>query len=600
MTDDMLGRRTHRLHELRHADCGTTVTLMGWVNRARNLGKLIFIDLRDRWGVTQLSFDVDQLTDSFNAATKVREEWVIAACGEVVARPQNMVNRKLATGEIEVQVRHWRVLSQAEVLPFPIAEGANIEAADSTRLTFRYLDLRRNTVKNNILQRVKLVRALRNALEAHDFLDIETPQLYKSTPEGAREFIVPSRIQPHHFYALPQSPQLFKQLLMVAGFDRYYQIVKCFRDEDLRADRQPEFTQVDCELSFVDQEQVLTTIEQVMQQALQELNPDYKPTPFARLTHAEAMENYGSDKPDLRYDLRLQRVDEVFTACGFQVLEDALQRADGAIYAIKAAACADKFSRRDFENLQQAVQRAGGAGLLWIKVQQSTDDAAAWQSPLKKYLDTARVRALTAALTLRVGDVVFIAAGARASTRLALGTLRGQLAAKLQLCAAGQQCWVWVTDFPLFERDREGKLNAAHHPFTRPHQEDVQHFGNAPEKIRACAHDLVLNGVEVAGGSLRIHEPELQQQVFEALQLSAAEIDSKFGFLLRALRYGTPPHGGIAIGLDRLAMLLNNSSSIRDVIAFPKTHQGTCLMTNSPSALSAAVLQEYHIKTAGT
>ena len=594
-----LTARTHRLHELRHTDCGKQVTLMGWVNRARNLGKLIFIDLRDRWGVTQLSFDADLLTDdSFNAASKVREEWVLAACGEVVERPQNMINHKLPTGAIEVQVRHWRVISKAEVLPFPIAEGTDIEAADSTRLTFRYLDLRRNKVKNNILQRVKLVRAIRKALEAHDFLDIETPLLYKSTPEGAREFVVPSRIQPHNFYALPQSPQLFKQLLMVAGFDRYYQIAKCFRDEDLRADRQPEFTQVDCELSFVDQEQVLEIIERVMQKVLQEINPDYQTIPFARLTYAEAMENYGSDKPDLRYDLQLQRIDgKVFAGCGFKVLEDVLQRDDGAIYAIKVADGADKFSRRDFENLQQTVQQAGGAGLLWIKVQQAVDDATAWQSPLKKYLDAERAQALSAALELQLGDVVFIGAGERNSTRVALGVLRVHLAAKLQLCVAGQQCWVWITDFPLFERDRDGKLNAAHHPFTRPQQEDVQYFGNAPEKIRACAHDLVLNGVEVAGGSLRIHEPELQQQVFEALQLSATEIENKFGFLLRALRYGTPPHGGIAIGLDRLAMLLNNNSSIRDVIAFPKTHQGTCLMTNSPSALPAEVLHEYHIKT---
>ena len=591
-------QRTHRLHELRHSHCGELVTLMGWVNRVRALGQLVFIDLRDRWGMTQLSFTAERLTASLEEVLVVRDEWVLAVQGEVTARPQEMVNDKLPTGAIEVQVTQWQVLSKADVLPFPIAEGANIKASDSTRLTYRYLDLRRNTVKDSILQRVKLVRAIRNALEADDFLDIETPQLYKSTPEGAREFIVPSRIQPQHFYALPQSPQLFKQLLMVAGFDRYYQIVKCFRDEDLRADRQPEFTQVDCELSFVEQEQVLTIIERVMQRTLQALNPDYEPQPFARLTYAEAMDNYGSDKPDMRYELKLQRVDaQVFAGCGFQVLEDVLQADDGAIYAIKATGCGDKFSRRDFEQLQELVRKAGGAGLLWIKVQQTLDDASAWQSPLKKYLDAERVQRLTKTLSLQLGDVVFIAAGECARTQLALGALRVHLADKLQLCDDQQQCWLWVTDFPLFDRDREGKLSAAHHPFTRPHADDVQYFGSAPDKIRACAHDLVLNGVEVGGGSVRIHEPELQQQVFETLQLSAAEIDNKFGFLLRALRYGTPPHGGIALGLDRLAMLLSGNSSIRDVIAFPKTHQGTCLMTAAPTTLPAKILYDYHIKT---
>lgn len=590
--------RTHRLHELRPSHCGEQVILMGWVNRVRDLGQLVFIDLRDRWGITQLSFTAETLTTPLEEVLAVRDEWVLAVQGEVAARPQEMVNKKMPTGAVEVQVRQWQVLSKADVLPFPIAEGANIKASDSTRLTYRYLDLRRNAVKDSILQRIKLVRAIRKALEADDFLDIETPLLYKSTPEGAREFIVPSRIQPQHFYALPQSPQLFKQLLMVSGFDRYYQIVKCFRDEDLRADRQPEFTQVDCELSFVDQEQVLTVIERVMQRALQEFDPDYTPQPFVRMTYAEAMEGYGSDKPDLRYGLKLQRVDaQIFAGCGFQVLEDVLQADDGAIYAIKAEQCGDKFSRRDFEQLQELVRKAGGAGLLWIKVQQTLDDASAWQSPLKKYLNTERVQQLTKTLSLQLGDVVFLAAGERRSTCQALGGLRVQLADKLKLVDTDQQCWLWVTDFPLFERDREGKLSAAHHPFTRPQTEDVQYFGRAPEQIRACAHDLVLNGVEVGGGSMRIHEPELQQQVFEALQLSAAEIDSKFGFLLRALRYGTPPHGGIALGLDRLAMLLSGNSSIRDVIAFPKTHQGTCLMTSSPTELSEEVLGDYHIKS---
>ncbi len=591
-------QRTHRLHELRHSHCGEQVTLMGWVNRVRDFGQLVFIDLRDRWGMTQLSFTAEKLRTPLAEVLAVRDEWVLAVQGTVVPRPQKMINQQMPTGKIEVQVVQWQVLSKADVLPFPIAEGANIKPNDSTRLTYRYLDLRRRTVKDSILQRVKLVRAIRNALEADDFLDIETPLLYKSTPEGAREFIVPSRIQPQHFYALPQSPQVFKQLLMVAGFDRYYQIVKCFRDEDLRADRQPEFTQLDCELSFVDQEQVLTIIERVMQRVLQDLNPNYAPQPFARLTHAAALENYGSDKPDLRYQLKLQQLDrQIFAGCGLQVLEDALQTAGGTIYAIKTTGCGDKFSRRDFEQTQEVVRKAGGAGLWWVKVQQTLDDASAWQSPLKKYLDVERAQQLTQTLALQLGDVVFIAAGERVRTQLALGALRVHLADKLQLCDDQQQCWLWVTDFPLFERDQAGKLGAVHHPFTRPHADDVQYFGSAPEKIRACAYDLVLNGVEVGGGSVRIHEPELQQRVFETLQLSAQEVTDKFGFLLQALRYGTPPHGGIALGLDRLAMLLSGDDSIRDVIAFPKTYHGTCLLTASPTTLPAAQLRDYHLRT---
>ena len=382
----LVGQRTHRLHELRQEHCGEQVTLMGWVNRVRALGKLVFIDLRDRWGLTQVSFTAEALATPLEEVLAVRDEWVLAVQGKVIERPSNMIKRDLPTGAIEVQVVQWQVLSKAEALPFPITADAGIEASDNTRLTYRYLDLRRSKVRDSILQRVKLVRALRQALEAEEFLDIETPQLYKSTPEGAREFIVPSRVQPQHFYALPQSPQLFKQLLMVAGFDRYYQVVKCFRDEDLRADRQPEFTQIDCELSFVDQPQVLAIIERVMQRTLQTYDPDYEPAPFARLTYAEAMESYGSDKPDLRYDLKLQRVDaQIFAGCGFRVLEDVIATADSAIYALKVEGAADKFARRDFEELQTVVQKAGGAGLLWLKVQQALDEPSAWQSPLKKY-----------------------------------------------------------------------------------------------------------------------------------------------------------------------------------------------------------------------
>lgn len=581
-------RRSHRLHDLRREHVDTEATLMGWVSRVRNLGKLVFIDLRDRWGVTQVVFDPDILGADFAPVADIRDEWVLTVQGRVAPRPANMINREMVTGEIELMVSCWQVINKADPLPFPIDAKSKIEASDTTRLTYRYLDLRRTKVKDSILKRIKLVRAFRQALESQDFLDIETPVLYKSTPEGAREFIVPSRIQPHSYYALPQSPQLFKQLLMIAGFDRYYQVVKCFRDEDLRADRQPEFTQIDCELAFVDQEQVLEVIEQVMHHTLQAFDPSYQEVPFTRMTWDEAMEIYGSDKPDLRYDLKLHRIDQVFATCQFQVLTAALQEDDGAIYAIVAPQT--DFSRRDLTQLTEVVQKAGGAGLLWIKVQA---DTANWQSPLKKFLTSDIVQDLTRTLHLQAGDIVFIAAGERETTRAALGVLRCHLAEKLQLITSANR-WLWVTDFPLFGRDRDDSLISLHHPFTAPCTGNLD--TEKPEQIKASAYDLVLNGVEVAGGSIRIHDPIVQHQVFSLLGLSEQEITTKFGFLLQALKYGTPPHGGIAIGLDRLAMILTGNQSIRDVIAFPKTYKGTCLMTASPSELQPAILREYHIQ----
>ena len=587
MTSGSNWQRSHRLDALAVSNVGDVVTLMGWVDTVRNLGKLMFIDLRDRWGIAQIVFD-PEVIDNFEALAKIREEWVLAVRGKVNKRLK--VNPNLPSGEIEVMIDNYQVLARSAVLPFPISTRNKLEASDTTRLRYRYLDLRRSAVKEAILKRCQLVRSFRQALESHDFLDIETPILYKSTPEGAREFIVPSRVQQHSYYALPQSPQLFKQLLMISGFDRYYQVVKCFRDEDLRADRQPEFTQIDCEMSFVDQQQVLATIEEVLHRTLELYDPDYICKPFARISYDEAIANYGTDKPDLRYHLKITRIDKLFANSSYQVFNK-ITAEGGGIYTIIGRSCADKFSRKDFDNLTKDAQQAGAGGLAWIKI--AGDN---WQSPLKKFLSPEIKNQLQQGLSLTDGDVLLIAAGQQQQTCVALGVLRQQLATKLNLIG-NDNCWLWVTGFPLFGRDdNSDKLITLHHPFTSPRPEDLSLLADQPLQVKALAHDLVLNGVEVAGGSIRIHDRNLQQRVFETLGLTKEQIDDKFSFLLEALSYGTPPHGGIAIGLDRLAMLLTANSSIRDVIAFPKTHRGSCLMTGSPSTLSEEILRGYHLK----
>ncbi|MDE3269423.1 MAG: aspartate--tRNA ligase [Pseudomonadota bacterium] len=578
--------RSHRLHSLRRQDVGKTVELNGWANKVRNLGKMVFVDLRDRWGITQVVLDPATIP----IASQLRAEWVIAISGEVIARPTNMVRKDIATGEIEVSATTCQVISEAAELPFPIADGSKIEPSDTTRFTYRYLDLRRAKLKENIIARSTLTRLFRQEFENHDFLDIETPMLYKSTPEGAQEFIVPSRVQAGNFYALPQSPQVFKQLLMIAGFDRYYQIVKTFRDEDLRADRQPEFTQIDCEMSFVDQEQVLETIEAIVQKVLQQYLPDYQPTPFMRLTYDDAMQHYGSDKPDLRYDLRLHRLDAKDFVDG---IPDALVAEEaGELVVIAARSCAEKYSRKRLDALQSLFMQAGGKRLAWCKVL-----ADEWKTSIRGGISAATQAVLRTKLALQTGDMLFIGLGASPVLLTAMGTVRQHLAVELELTDPSQFKWAWITDFPLFERNDAGELASMHHPFTMPREQDLPLLGVQPLEAKAQAHDLVLNGVEVAGGSIRIHRPDVQAQVFTALGLSQQEIDSKFGFLLQALRYGTPPHGGIAFGFDRLVMLLTGNSSIREVIAFPKTYKGTCLMTSSPSPLAQELLAPYHIKS---
>ena len=587
----MIHKRTHRLHELRASHAGQKVVLMGWAHKVRHLGKLQFIDLRDRWGITQVVFDQAAGGRVTSEISDIREEWVLAIQGKVVARPDNMVNKTLPTGEIEVAVEELTIINKAAELPFPIDENIPIEASDTTKLTYRYLDLRRKKVRESIIQRAELIKAFRKELDASLFLDIETPMLYKSTPEGAREFVVPSRMHASRFYALPQSPQIFKQLLMVAGFDRYYQITKTFRDEDLRADRQPEFTQIDCEMSFVDQEQVLATIEQVVSKAMQLFNPSYRYKPFLRLSYEQALETYGSDKPDLRFALPIQEVGALFSEGLPSAFADIMPKNKGVISAIVAKNSAKRLSRRHLDDLQKSFKDAGGGRLAWCKIAKE-----AWRWSLRDGVNAELERRFKEKLDLQAEDTMLISAGDKFKVLQALGVVRQKLAEKLELVDEHKLAWVWVTDFPLFEKSDEQKLASMHHPFTKPKDEDLPLLSEEPLAVKAEAYDLVLNGSEVAGGSIRIHDPELQSKVFAILGISKQEAEDKFGFLLKALRYGAPPHGGIAFGLDRLAMLLTGNNSIKDVIAFPKTNTGACLMTSSPSEIADSVLQDYHIK----
>ncbi|HAR35129.1 MAG TPA: aspartate--tRNA ligase [Desulfobacter sp.] len=588
---DLLGdmKRTHSCIELGDSHIGQDVVLMGWVQHRRDHGGVIFVDLRDREGITQIVFDPSFSANVHEKAQEIRSEYVLGIKGKVSARPDDMVNPRMSTGAIEVLVEELRIFSRAKTPAFQIED--RVDASETIRLQYRYLDLRRTQLKNNILARHKTTMTVRNYLDANGFVDIETPFLTKSTPEGARDYLVPSRVNQGDFYALPQSPQLFKQLLMVAGFDRYYQIVKCFRDEDLRADRQPEFTQIDMELSFVDEHQVMEISEGLIKAIFKKVLDLNFPEPFPSMTWAEAMDRFGLDRPDLRFGLELKNVSDIVANADFKVFASVVKNG-GLVKAINAKGCAD-FTRKQIDELTEfaAVYRA--KGLAWIKIKEDQ-----WQSPIAKFFSDDEKEALKKRLDLEPGDIVFFVADQPKITNEALGQLRNELARRLRLIDDSEFKFTWITHFPMFEYDEtEKRYQALHHPFTAPTESDLDKLETTPLEVNSRAYDLVLNGVEIGGGSIRIHDSKLQQRVLKCLGIGEKEAKEKFGFLLEALTFGAPPHGGLAFGLDRLVMLLCREDSIRNVIAFPKTQKATCLMTQAPSKAAAAQLQELAIKT---
>jgi aspartyl-tRNA synthetase len=583
----MAVKRTHYCGVLRDEHIGAQVVLKGWVQRKRNLGGLIFVDLRDREGLAQIVFDTDVSQDAFNLAETLRGEFVIEVCGTV--RLRESINTGMPTGRIEIFADTLEIINEAEIPPIHIQDDD--DAGERLRLKYRYLDLRKPKMQQKLKLRSKVTQIVRNFLESEGFIDFETPVLTKPTPEGARDYLVPSRVNPGKFYALPQSPQLFKQILMVSGFDKYYQITKCFRDEDLRADRQPEFTQIDIEMSFVEPEDVMEVNERLMVKVLEETIGVRPATPFPRLTFDEAMTRYGSDKPDTRYGLELVHLNDLAADCGFKVFTDAVA-SQGDVRGINLKGASDHISRKEIDKLGEFVKTYGAKGLAWIRL-----GADGLNSPIAKFFSEEQLALLVKKMNGETGDILVFVADRPQIVFDSLGALRQEVAKKLNLIPKDRFNFLWVTDFPLFDYDEEsGRYVAKHHPFTSPRTEDIDLLETNPAEARAKAYDIVLNGFEIGGGSIRIHKSEVQKRMFRALGFTDEKANEKFGFLLEAFKYGTPPHGGIAFGLDRLVMILTGSENIREVIAFPKTQNATCLMTDAPSWVDEDQLDELSVQ----
>ncbi|HDA0653543.1 TPA: aspartate--tRNA ligase [Staphylococcus aureus] len=585
-----MSKRTTYCGLVTEAFLGQEITLKGWVNNRRDLGGLIFVDLRDREGIVQVVFNPAFSEEALKIAETVRSEYVVEVQGTVTKRDPETVNPKIKTGQVEVQVTNIKVINKSETPPFSINEE-NVNVDENIRLKYRYLDLRRQELAQTFKMRHQITRSIRQYLDEEGFFDIETPVLTKSTPEGARDYLVPSRVHDGEFYALPQSPQLFKQLLMISGFDKYYQIVKCFRDEDLRADRQPEFTQVDIEMSFVDQEDVMQMGEEMLKKVVKEVKDVKINDAFPRMTYKEAMRRYGSDKPDTRFEMELIDVSQLGRDMDFKVFKDTVEN-DGEIKAIVAKGAAEQYTRKDMDALTEFVNIYGAKGLAWVKV---VEDGLT--GPIGRFFETENVETLLTLTGAEAGDLVMFVADKPNVVAQSLGALRVKLAKELGLIDETKLNFLWVTDWPLLEYDEDAKRYvAAHHPFTSPKEADIAKLGTAPEEAEANAYDIVLNGYELGGGSIRIHDGELQEKMFEVLGFTKEQAQEQFGFLLDAFKYGAPPHGGIALGLDRLVMLLTNRTNLRDTIAFPKTASATCLLTNAPGEVSDKQLEELSLR----